>query len=142
MSYSVILNRLFVVFRGILSAEWLANNKKCKGLPLYIPDLIKYSRLLDSKEKMILMTLLTTKLRNGQSDIDCDDARNAVIRAKELINIVNGILSRENQKKQENGKNSIHEKVCELRNEMNIEKGSSNAKILEQLVFNVIESFK
>lgn len=135
-----------------MSAEWLINHKKCQGLPLYIPDLIKYSRLLDDKQKKIMMVLLTTKLRKSYYEIDCDESRNFVIKGKEMIGVVDQMLNKENPKKiqQKNGKktnkekelkNSITSKVKELQQQANIQKGSFNAKQLEKLVFDVIESF-
>ena len=128
-----------MVFRGILSAEWLVNHKQCKGLPLYIPDLITYSKILNNTEKRILMSLLCTKLRKSHYEIDCDESRNLVGKAKEMIDIVDQYLNDENPKKT---KKSITQKVTEMREQINIEKGSSNAKQLEELVFDIIESFK
>ena len=129
-----------------MSAEWLINHKKCKGLPLYVPELIIYSKLLSHKEKRILMILLSTKLRDGYTMIDSDESRNLAVRGKEMITVIDQLLQNENPKRQNDKKeakfkNSFHKRVCELREEVNIEKGSSNAKLLEQLVFNVIESF-
>ena len=128
-----------MVFRGILSAEWLINHKKCKGLPLYIPDLITYSKILNNGEKRILMTLLTQKLRKSHYQIDCDESRNLIGKAKEMIGVVDQLLNNENPKKT---KQTISQKVNEMREKINIEKGSDNAKQLEELVFEIIESFK
>lgn len=131
--------RLFVVFRGILSAEWLINHKKCQGLPLYIPDLIRYSNILNNGDKRILMTLLTEKLRKSHYEIDCDESRNLIIKGKEMIGIVDNLLNNENPKKT---KQSITQKVVEMREKINIEKGSDQCLKLEELVFEIIESFK
>jgi len=42
------LKTMIYVWRGVLSTEWLLANQTCKGLPLYIPDLIAFSKLLDA----------------------------------------------------------------------------------------------
>eukprot|EP01084_Bolivina_argentea_P238062 399954_1 len=136
------LKILFVVVRGILSAEWLLNHYKCKGLPLYVPDLITYSNILNNEEKKIIMKLLVTKLRNGLHEIDCDDSRYLKNRVRELINVIDQMLHDQNPNKGNKEKPSITKRVNKLKEHSTMMMGSSVAKKLENIVFDVIESFK
>eukprot|EP01083_Nonionella_stella_P004606 13385_1 len=128
------LKILFVVWRGILSAEWLINHKTCKGLPLYVPDLITYSRLLLNEEKKVVMMLLTTKVRKSCFQIDCNESRNLMVHAKKAIEVVDQMLS-ENNPNQSQTDNDHQGKNSKDSNPMSI------ANKLDQLVVDVIESF-
>ena len=115
---------MMYVWRGILSTEWLLAHQTCKGLPLYIPDLIAFSKLLDVEEKNILISLLIDKVRKSNYAVDCAESRKMMERVPEVQDILQQMMKSAEHKSA--GKRSHH----------------SAAQILEELVYEIIESFK
>merc|ERR1712129_161499 len=87
------LKTLFVVWRGILSAEWLANHKTCRGLPLFLPTLIAQSPMLSSHEKETMLAVLTQKLQKGFFAVDGPHERQLFAKADEALIFVNQRIS-------------------------------------------------
>merc|ERR1712129_66392 len=87
------LKTLFVVWRGILSAEWLANHKTCRGLPLFLPTLIAQSPMLSSDEKETMLAVLTQKLQKGSFAVDGANERRLFAKADEALIFVNQRIS-------------------------------------------------
>lgn len=122
------LKILLYVWRGILSAEWLQDHLQCKGLPLYIPDLIEYSKHLDDEEKGVLMSLLNNRVRKSQYEIDCEASRRMFARVPDVLKLVRDKVDKLQSEKQGN---AIPKAMK-----------ASSGKLLEKLVYEIIESFE
>jgi len=120
------LKILLYIWRGILSAEWLAAHQQCEGLPLYIPDLIASSAELNDEEKRILMSLLTNRVRKSKYEIDCVESRQMLLRAPEILQSVRANVDRIGTETK--WKKKEHRASC--------------AASLEELVYEIIESFE
>ena len=101
------------------------DHQQCKGLPLYIPDLIAYSAQLDDEEKGILMSLLINRVRKSQYEIDCVESRRMLARAPEILKSVRVNVDKLQSEKKVN---DTHRK--------------STGPLLEELVYEIIESFE
>jgi len=131
------LKILLYIWRGILSAEWLMDHKQCKGLPLYIPDLIAYSKRLDSEEKRISLALVE-KVRASHYETDCEQSRRMLLRAPQVLEAVDGMMKSERAQFSEQ---SLGKRTHEMKTHENILGGTETAKLLDDVVFEVVESF-
>eukprot|EP01084_Bolivina_argentea_P091239 164259_1 len=143
------IHHLLAVYKGILSVEWLINHKKCKGLPLYIPDLIICTKLLNKEEKKAMM-LLIVEFRTGYKSTrpNCTnvETKHLVRKAKALVGVIRQMVSdacpHNNNKKYTMNRlsNSWNWKqVFDIN--MGVDIDTDNLKILDQLVTEQIESF-
>lgn len=60
---------MFHIWRGLLSVDWLYEHKTLKGMPLYIPDLIKESTVIDDKMKSLMLNIIKNEIRQSQFDV-------------------------------------------------------------------------
>ena len=81
------------------------------------------------------MSLLMDKVRKSQYEVDCEDSRRMIARAPEVLEILHGMMESSNHK-------SAGKKAYELRKQNNMKKDVSSARMLEELVYEIIESFK